>query len=97
MKASPSLGRPHSRQPAGGNCRGVAASGEAHRGSLRRKCNEDSDTETQRYPAELMQPSVALTLIEMGRELIGVETVLNLGQGLEKVRRLIEQKGGARE
>lgn len=40
------------------------------------------------------QPSVALTLTEMGRELIGVETALNLEQGLDKVRRLIGQKGG---
>jgi len=39
------------------------------------------------------QPSVALTLTEMGRELIGVETALNLEQGLDKVRRLIGQKG----
>ncbi len=33
-----------------------------------------------------MQPSVALTLIEMGRELVGVETVLNLDQGLERIK-----------
>ena len=36
-----------------------------------------------------MQPSVALTLIEMGRALIGVETALNLDQGVNKVRHLI--------
>ena len=36
-----------------------------------------------------IQPPVALTLAEMGRELIGVETALNLEQGLEKVRRMI--------
>ena len=34
-----------------------------------------------------MQPSVSLTLIEMGRELIGVETALNLEQGLEKLQK----------
>jgi len=37
-----------------------------------------------------MQPMVALTLMEMGRELVGVETALNLEQGVEKLRRLIE-------
>ncbi len=36
-----------------------------------------------------MQPPVALTLIEMGRELVGVETVLNLDQGMEKIEQLI--------
>ncbi len=36
-----------------------------------------------------MQPSVALTLIEMGRELINVETSLNLDQGMEKLQQLI--------
>jgi len=40
-----------------------------------------------------MQPSVALTLTEMGRKLIGAETALNLEQGLDKVRRLMGQKG----
>lgn len=39
-----------------------------------------------------MQPAVALTLIEMGRELIGVETALNLDQGMEKIRRLIKKR-----
>ena len=41
-----------------------------------------------------MQPAVALTLIEMGRELIGVTTALNLEQGLEQVKRLIADPGG---
>jgi len=46
-----------------------------------------------------MQPSVALTLVEMGRELMGVKTALNLDQGLEmlnsavKVRELVGNKG----
>jgi rsbT antagonist protein RsbS len=35
-----------------------------------------------------MQPPVALTLVEMGRELIGVESVLNLDQGMEKIENL---------
>ena len=39
-----------------------------------------------------MQPMVALTLMEMGRQLIGVETALNLEQGLEKLQRLIEEE-----
>jgi len=37
-----------------------------------------------------MQPLVALALMEMGRALIGVETALNLEQGVEKLQRLIE-------
>jgi len=41
-----------------------------------------------------MQPSVALTLIEMGRELIGIQTALNLEQGLEKLQGLIAQQEG---
>ena len=39
-----------------------------------------------------MQPDVALTLIEMGRELIGVETALNLDQAFETIQRLIEER-----
>ena len=42
-----------------------------------------------------MQPMVALTLIEMGRELIGVETALNLDQGLERLERLIRERTGS--
>ncbi len=41
-----------------------------------------------------MQPDVALTLIEMGRELIGVETVLNLDQAFNRLETLIEEGGG---
>lgn len=39
-----------------------------------------------------MQPSVALTLIEMGRELIDVETALNLDQGMAKLQSLIKER-----
>ena len=42
-----------------------------------------------------MQPAVALTLTEMGRGLIGVETALNLEQGMEKLQRLIGARDGA--
>ncbi len=44
-----------------------------------------------------MQPPVALTLIEMGRELVGVETVLNLDQGMEKIEQLIEDRSAGHE
>ena len=39
-----------------------------------------------------MQPSVAQTLIEMGRELIGVETALNLDLGMEKIKEMIASR-----
>ncbi|MFQ5611602.1 MAG: STAS domain-containing protein [Anaerolineae bacterium] len=41
-----------------------------------------------------MQPAVAVTLVEMGRELTDVETALNLDQGLEKLRKLIRARDG---
>ena len=44
-----------------------------------------------------MQPMVALTLIEMGRELVGVETALNLEQGIEKLQHLIEEREGGHD
>ena len=44
-----------------------------------------------------MQPMVALALTEMGRELTGVETALNLDQGLDKLQRIIREKGGGDE
>lgn len=34
-----------------------------------------------------MQPSVALTLVEMGRELLGVATALNLDQAMDMIER----------
>jgi hypothetical protein len=35
---------------------------------------------------------VAMTLIEKGRKFIGVETALKLDQGVERLRRLIEER-----
>ena len=37
-----------------------------------------------------INPMVALTLVEMGRELIGVRTSLNLEQGVTVLRKLID-------
>lgn len=42
-----------------------------------------------------MHPSVALTLIEMGRELVGVESALNLDQAMDRVERKIARRMGA--
>ena len=42
-----------------------------------------------------MQPEVALTLVEMGRELTGVEMAVNLDHGMEKLQELISKKGGS--
>jgi rsbT antagonist protein RsbS len=36
-----------------------------------------------------MQPMIALTLVEMGREIIGMSTALDLETGLAKLRELI--------
>lgn len=41
-----------------------------------------------------MQPDVALTLVEMGRELIGVSTAINLDHGMEKLQDLISKRAG---
>ena len=41
-----------------------------------------------------IQPDVALTLVEMGRELIGVETAVNLDHGMKKLQELISTRGG---
>ena len=40
-----------------------------------------------------MQPDVALTLIEMGRELVGVETTLNLDQAFDRLEMIFEEGG----
>ncbi len=42
-----------------------------------------------------MRPAVALTLVEMGRKLIGVEMTLNLEQGIDRLRKLIEERGAS--
>lgn len=39
-----------------------------------------------------MQPAVAITLIEMGRELIGVETALNLDQAVDDINKMIKSR-----
>jgi rsbT antagonist protein RsbS len=39
-----------------------------------------------------MQPSVAITLVEMGHELIGVETALNLDQAVDNINELIKSR-----
>jgi len=41
-----------------------------------------------------MQPAVSLTLVEMGRELIGVETALDLDQAIEKLEANIAARAG---
>lgn len=42
-----------------------------------------------------MQPAVALTLVEMGRELVGVETALNLDQAVDRLEALVASRSGA--
>ncbi|MBN2885229.1 MAG: STAS domain-containing protein [Chromatiaceae bacterium] len=42
-----------------------------------------------------VQPFVALTLVEMGRELLGADCAFNLDQGLEMLRERIAQRGDA--
>jgi rsbT antagonist protein RsbS len=44
-----------------------------------------------------MQPAVALTLIEMGRELVGVESTLNLDQAMDKIQVLIDSRTGVNQ
>ncbi len=40
-----------------------------------------------------MRPDVALTLIEMGRELIGVEAALNLDQAFNRLETMVAERG----
>lgn len=41
-----------------------------------------------------MQPAVALTLVEMGRELVDVQTTLTLDQAVDRLRELINRGEG---
>ncbi|MBK1640742.1 anti-anti-sigma factor [Chromatium okenii] len=43
-----------------------------------------------------VQPFVALTLVEMGRDLLGADCAFNLGQGLEILRTRIATRGDTR-
>jgi rsbT antagonist protein RsbS len=40
-----------------------------------------------------MHPAVALTLIEMGRGLIGVDATFNLNEGLSRLKKRIARRG----
>jgi rsbT antagonist protein RsbS len=43
-----------------------------------------------------VQPYVALTLVEMGRDLLGANCTFNLGQGLEQIKARIALRADAR-
>ena len=43
-----------------------------------------------------MPPPVALTLVEMGRGLVDVETALDLDQGLMKIQQILKSEGMGR-
>lgn len=43
-----------------------------------------------------VQPFVALTLVEMGRDLLGADCTFNLGQGLDLLRARIARRGDVR-
>lgn len=43
-----------------------------------------------------VQPYVALTLVEMGRDLLGADCTFNLGQGLDLLRARIAKRGDVR-
>ena len=40
-----------------------------------------------------MQPMIALTLVEMGREIVGMPTALDLEAGVASLRELIRSNG----
>ena len=44
-----------------------------------------------------MQPSVAITLVELGLSLPGIRTALNIDRGMELLRSAVEQTGAASE
>ncbi|KQT69067.1 MULTISPECIES: STAS domain-containing protein [unclassified Aureimonas] len=41
-----------------------------------------------------MQPMVALTLVEMGREIIGIDTAIDLEAGVERLKAILDERDG---